>query len=284
MTTTLVAQPRTPAATREPRARFTDLLAAEWLKLWSLRSTKWAFLATALVIIGLNAMAAHADNTNWPTYDAAIRKHFVPSWAMNDAFSNGSAYLLIIACATIGANMVVSEYGTRLIRTTFAAVPARRSVMAAKAAVAIGAFTAFGALLALASFGITQWILSAQHINVPITYPGVPRVLVASALLAPISAVTGIAFGAVIRHVATTMVIAILALAVAPALLLDQKPLPAAIDESMLQTAWWRLSALGDNYGPGPIHRSIAYAWGVYVAWFMVSAIITVVTIDRQDV
>jgi ABC-2 type transport system permease protein len=284
MTTTLGAQRRASAATREPRAHFTDLLAAEWLKLWSLRSAKWAFLATAFVIIGLNVNAARADYTNWPAYGAGIRKEFVPSWALNDAFNNGSSYLLIIACATIGANIVVSEYGTRLIRTTFAAVPARGSMMAAKAAVAAGVFTVFGALVVLASFELTQWVLSARHINVPITYPGVPRVLVASALLAPISAVTGMAFGAVIRHVATTMVMAILALAVAPALLLDQKPLPAAIDESILQTAWWRLSALGDNYGPGPIHRSAGYAWGVYVVWFVVSAVVTIVTIDRRDV
>ncbi len=284
MTTTLEAPSSIPSVTREPRARFTDLLAAEWLKLWSLRSAKWAFLATAFVIVGLNVNAAHADYTNWPGYAAWIRKAFVPFWALNDAFNNGSGYLLIIGCATIGANMVVSEYGTHLIRTTFAAVPARRWVMAAKMSVAVGVFTVFGALVVLASFGFSQWVLSARHINVPITYPGVARVLVASALLAPISAVVGMAFGAVIRHVATTMVMVILALVVAPALLVDDKPVPAAIDESLLQTAWWRLSSIGDTYGPGPIHRSMGYAWGVYAVWFVTAVVVTLVTVDRRDV
>ncbi|MFF3686085.1 hypothetical protein [Streptomyces sp. NPDC002187] len=43
--------------------------------------------------------------------------------------------VLILATGSIGALTVVGEYSTGQIRTTFAAVPARRSVVAAKVAV-----------------------------------------------------------------------------------------------------------------------------------------------------
>jgi hypothetical protein len=42
--TTGLTTDRTEEAGAEPRARFRDLVAAEWIKLWSLRSTFWTLL------------------------------------------------------------------------------------------------------------------------------------------------------------------------------------------------------------------------------------------------
>ena len=62
----MTAVTTTPAGTAaEPRARFRDLLAAEWLKFWSLRSTPWSFVISALVILGLNAGAAYEHDRYW---------------------------------------------------------------------------------------------------------------------------------------------------------------------------------------------------------------------------
>lgn len=273
-----------PAPARRPRVRFRDLVAAEWIKLWSLRSTKWAFLAAAFVILGQNLTGVWGDYSNYPDYSAKIKAVFVPYWALSDAFSDGSAFLLVIAAGAIGANLVVNEYGTRLIRTTFAAVPARRSVMAAKVVLATGVFAVFGAVVVGVSFWADEAILSLRHAGLSIGYPGALRVTVASALLAPIAALTGMAIGAVVRHPATTMVLLIVLNVVVPALLRDERRLSATIDEVMPITAWGRLSAIGDDTGPGPIGMSMAHAWIVYVAWTVVSVIVTVVVPARRDV
>ena len=56
-----------------PRARFRDLLAAEWIKLWSLRSTSWTLALVTLYVAGVSAYASLADYRNWPDYAP-------PSW------------------------------------------------------------------------------------------------------------------------------------------------------------------------------------------------------------
>lgn len=45
----------------ESRARFRDLVAAEWIKLWSLRSTYWVLGLGALVVIGINVNSAQSN-------------------------------------------------------------------------------------------------------------------------------------------------------------------------------------------------------------------------------
>lgn len=56
--TTLTLAPDAPRTATVPRGRFRDLLAAEWIKLWSLRSTPWVLGLSALAIIGANLNAA----------------------------------------------------------------------------------------------------------------------------------------------------------------------------------------------------------------------------------
>jgi ABC-type transport system involved in multi-copper enzyme maturation permease subunit len=283
-TTVLETSTQREAPVREPEARFRDLIAAEWIKLWSLRSTSWAFLATAFIVIGLNLNGTYGDYSNYPHYGAGIKEEFVPYWAISDAFNNGAAYLLVIAAGAMGANMIVSEYGTRLIRTTFAAVPSRRSVMAAKATVASATFAVFGAVVASVSFWLSQAVLSGRHAGVSIAYPGALRVVIASALLAPMAALIGMGVGTVVRHTATTMVGLIVLNVVMPALLLDERRVSAAIDEALPYTAWERLSAVGDDTGPGPISTTIAHSWVVYAVWCVAAVIVAVVVADRRDV
>ncbi|MGI3223428.1 hypothetical protein ACRJ4B_05100 [Streptomyces sp. GTA36] len=61
----------------EPRARFRDLVAAEWIKLWSLRSNTWAFVIGALAVIGFNVGTAWDTYRYWTAQDARSRADFV---------------------------------------------------------------------------------------------------------------------------------------------------------------------------------------------------------------
>jgi ABC-type transport system involved in multi-copper enzyme maturation permease subunit len=270
-----------------PVSRFTDLLAAEWLKLRSLRSTYWALGVSTLVVISVNANAARADYVNYPHYNTVMRAHFAKN-ALFDAFTDGAAMILILTAASIGAVTVVGEYSTGLIRTTFAAVPDRRAVMSAKAAVVTTVMTVYGAVVACASFAATQAILSGRGLGLSISHPGALRVVVASALLAPVSALVGMAMGALIRHSATTMVLATGLLLLLPIFVTERYHWTACVRNALPFNAWDRLVQV--DYGRMPYTLAERYpttvggAWTVFAVWAVVAMLVTVVAVDRRDV
>lgn len=282
-TTTAAADRREHAPAPEPRPRFHDLIAAEWLKMWSLRSTPWAFVVSALLILAINTNAAVANYHNWPGYPEGIRKLFVPIWAMRDAFTIGGAMVLMLAAASIGALTIVGEYSTGQIRTTFAAVPACRSVMAAKTVVVMAVTTVLGAVSAVTSFAVTQAILSGRHVGLPFDHPDATRVMVASALLAPVCAVVGMGLGALIRHTATTIVTLTLVLLVLPPLLTEGRHASATLLHALPLGAWAELVTVGDSPVPVAYPTTIAGSWTVYGLWSLVAVVLAVVVVHHRD-
>lgn len=269
--------------TAEPRARFHHLIAAEWTKMWSLRSTPWALAVSALLVVAINTNAAVADHNNWPRYPEGIRELFVPIWAMRDAFTIGGAMVLMLAAASIGALTLVGEYSTGQIRTTFAAVPARRSVLAAKTVVVTAVTTALGAFAAVTSFAVTQAILSGHHVGLPFDYPEASRVMAASALLAPVCALVGMGLAALIRHTATTIVTLTLVLLVLPSLLNEGRHATASLLHALPQGAWAELVTVGDFPGPVTYPTTIAGSWLVYGIWSLVAVVIAVLAVHHRD-
>ncbi len=110
------------------RARFGDLCAAEWIKLWSLRSTPIMLgvgVTLALYLAGRNS----AGGTMLPS---GLKGPVDPNHA---AFDGPSWVLAMIGAGMTGALALVGEHTSGLIRTTLLAVPRRRQVVVAKAAV-----------------------------------------------------------------------------------------------------------------------------------------------------
>ncbi|OEV06681.1 ABC transporter permease [Streptomyces nanshensis] len=280
MTATTAAEPRPPNG--EPSAGFRCVLAAEWTKLWSLRSTVWTLVIGALTVIGFNAGTAYEDYRHWPGWDARMRAAFVPKWAMLDAFTDAAALGLMVTAGTIGALVIVGEYGTGSIRTTFAAVPDRRSVMAAKATVVTVVTTALGGTVAAASFGLTQAILGERHAGLSLGDPGALRVVVASALLGPVAALAGLALGALVRHGAITMVTQSVLLFLLPMGLSDDRYVAAVVDHSLPYSAWTRLVQVGSAQ-PGVHPWTAAGAWTVYALWAAAGAALALIAVHRRD-
>jgi hypothetical protein len=97
---------------------------------------------------------------------------------------------------------VTAEYATGMIRSTFTAMPARRSVLAAKAAIT-AAFSFPVALLSVVlSFAIGQHVLAEKHLQVPFGHPGVLRALLFAAVGVSLVAIIGVGLGGLIRHTA----------------------------------------------------------------------------------
>ena len=193
--TTITAAPSAPARPRPARAR--HVLASEWIKLRSVRSTGLTLAFAAAAAVGVGYLVTHADATHWATMSAGARAAFDP---VGDSFSGlGLAQL---AFGALGVLVMTSEYASGLIRTTFAAVPRRRAVLAAKAAV-VGAVTLVaGEVIAFATFFAGQQALSAKHLEVTLAHPGALRGVLAAGFYLAVTAWVGLGLGAVIRHTA----------------------------------------------------------------------------------
>jgi ABC-2 type transport system permease protein len=168
-------------------------LNGEWTKLRTLPSTwRTAALAGALAI-GFTGVV----DLSQVSLSAQQRHGF-------DATS-ASLFGVIIAATLLGAlavRTVTSEYATGMIRTTFSAMPARRLVLAAKAATVAAFVLPIALLCDVAGFELGQRIFAAKHLQVALSHPGVPRAIVFGAVAASLVALIGVGLGGLIRHTA----------------------------------------------------------------------------------
>jgi hypothetical protein len=270
-------------AAAEPRARFGDLLAAEWLKFWSLRSAPWSLLIAALAVLACNAGQAWDHWRYWHQAGESPARFIADGMPLQDAFTTNAGIVMMIAAAAIGALAITGEYSTGLIRTTFTAVPARRSVVAAKVVILTAVMTGFGVVVSAASFGVVQTILSGRHAEVTIGYPGAPRIVVASALLAPLAALVGAAVGVVVRHSAAAVAASIVILQAIPVLIHDGGHTSAIVAHALPYWAWNRLVAIPFD-SPSRYPWTLAGAWTVFAAWALAAATLAIAATPWRDV
>ncbi|MEV4442010.1 ABC transporter permease, partial [Streptomyces sp. NPDC049577] len=165
------------------------------------------------------------------------------------------------------------------------AVPARGSVVLAKAAVTGALWTVVGTVTSTASFLLSQAILHGRHAGVPITHPGVFRALAASALLPPVCALVGLGLGVLLRHAAATMVTSVFLLLMLPTMFSESDRWTADIKHALVSPAWQRLI---EPWDPDP--DSLAYTatvpgcWIVYALWPLITVALAVLVVRRRDV
>ncbi len=143
-----------PAAYRRAGAS----LAAEWIKLRSLRSMLLTPLLGAVACIGLADAAVENNAAGWAHLDAVQKARFDPL-STNFNFE----VIGILLFGVLGALVVTNEYGSGLIRTTLAAMPQRGLVLAAKAVLASLVAVALAVVIVFTAFFTGQGILSGYH-------------------------------------------------------------------------------------------------------------------------
>ncbi|MGC9963675.1 MAG: hypothetical protein ABSE47_17520 [Acidimicrobiales bacterium] len=173
------------------------ILKGEWSKLRTLPST-WRTAAFAFVFsIAAGAVLVMSQASQWATMTAAERGTF-------DATAC-SLFGIMIAAVLLGSlalRSVTAEYASGMIRSTFTAMPARRLVLAGKAAT-VAAFAFPVALVSnLVAFGLGQRIFAAKHLQVSFSHPGVIEAILFGAVAVSLIAVIGVGLGGVVRHTA----------------------------------------------------------------------------------
>jgi ABC-2 type transport system permease protein len=170
---------------------------AEWIKLRTLPST-WRTAALTLALgVGFGAAVAFSEVSQWHTMTAQQRQVFDPTSA-----SMSGVMIAAVVLGTLAVRMVTAEYSTGMIRSTFAAMPARRLVLAAKAATAAAFAFPVTLLGNVAGFEFGQRILAGQHAAVTIGHPGVLQAMFFGAVAVSLVVVIGVGIGGLVRHTA----------------------------------------------------------------------------------
>src|SRR3569833_2018092 len=179
-------------ATWESRApaghyRFRHVARMEWIKLWSLRSTWWTLAITfagavgMAVVVGANTKDASGDLTN-------------------NALAGVIPGMLTIG--VLGVLVMTGEYSSGAIRSTLAAVPNRRRLLAAKTAVYGATVLVLGEAGAFLAFLAGGAALPARVPPPSLGQPGVQRAVVLTGAGLCLIGLLGHGIGAIVRHTA----------------------------------------------------------------------------------
>lgn len=251
MTALDLAPPNTGQA-----ARLRGVLQSEWTKIRSVRSTYWSILGAVFALVGLGALFC----------GLYVARHG-PGFAEFDAWRRSirGVFLAQIAIGVIGILTITGEFGTGMIRSTFAAVPARNLVLAAKGLVFGAVVLVVGMVSAFAAFGIGQAILSDVNAGVSLSDPGITRAVIGVGLYLTVIGLFALGIGTLIRHTAGAIATLFGILLVAP-LLAAALPSPWDNDVSKFLPGNAGLALIGAGITPGrPLSPWTGF--GVLCAW-----------------
>lgn len=259
----------TVAPSRPPG--FAAVLRAEWIKLTSVRSTWWTLGAMVALGAGLTVLLC-ALNAEWLASDGADEAagSFI-TWGMMVAQ---------VTAVVLGAIVVTSEYGTGMIRSTFAAVPSRGRVLAAKMIVLAVLLFVAGTGTALLGYAGGNPFLAASGVGLPLE-GDVLRSMYGSGLFMAGLGVFTAAVGFLVRHTAAviSIVLAVMFVVGNMAMLI-----PGEVGE-------WIVKLMPGNAGasiatPVSFNPDLLDAWpgfGVFAAETLALVLLAWVLLRRRD-
>jgi hypothetical protein len=210
--------------------RFGQVARLEWIKLTSQRYPKWILAVRMVGMVGIAVLTGHfAPKNPGQGYDP-----------VNNSLAGLALAQLVIG--VLGVLVVTSEYSSGLIRNTLAAVPNRRLVLTAKAAVLTTVALVLGEISAFASYAAMRLSLPAglQHPGLAhpglahpgLGQPGVLRAVILAGVYLGLVSLMGIGLGAIIRNSAGAIGALAAALLGLPLILIA---LPASLGHPVLK-------------------------------------------------
>jgi ABC-2 type transport system permease protein len=171
------------------------VVASEWTKLHSLRSSRLSLLVAVGLVVGLGLLVPWLSVTNWKPGTSAADYRAVER-------SLAGVFLAPLAFGVLGVLVVSGEYATGTVRATFAAVPRRLPVLWAK----LGVFTAvtlvLGTIACVLAFVGGQAIFATKHVDASLGDPNVTRAVLGAGLYLAAMGAFGLALGALLRNTA----------------------------------------------------------------------------------
>ena len=235
------------------RAGLRGAIASEFTKIRSVRSTYWTLAALLLVSVGIGAAITAGTAASF-SHNPANKAAFDATQISLIAFFEIGQLII----AVIAAMVITSEYSTGMIRTSLTAQPRRGTVYAAKAIVLTSLTLIVSLVTSFIAFFVGQALLSSSGVsaslfhsvtipqNANVTCPqkgvgggggGLPPgckvvfsgtyvispttvllAIIGCALFVTLVAILAFGIGAIVRHTAGAIAIAIAALFIIPVL------------------------------------------------------------------
>jgi ABC-2 type transport system permease protein len=193
-----VLAPATPAAQGRPlQVTQGRVLRSEFTKFRSLRSTIWTLLVAVVLMVGIGALFAAVNASQFHTFSVASRASFDPI-----GISLSGTSFAVIAFGVLGVLLMSGEYGTGMIRSSLTVVPRRLPVLWGKLAVLAGVIFPVSLIASLVSFLLGQALLNSHHLGVSLTAPGALRSVIGAALYLTVAGLIGVTLGALLRSTA----------------------------------------------------------------------------------
>jgi ABC-2 type transport system permease protein len=172
-----------------------EALRAEWTKLRTEPSTVWLLPAVVATTVAVSTAATAAIAC--PAGDCGVD----PAKVSLTGIQLGQAVVAVLAVLTIGG-----EYSTGMVGVTLAAMPRRRTVLAAKATVLTGVVAAAATVAVLACLLVGRLILPGHGYPPPSPADGpVLRAAAGSVLYLALIAVLGLGVATAVRNSATAV-------------------------------------------------------------------------------
>jgi ABC-2 type transport system permease protein len=269
------------------RLTFGGILRSEWIKLWTLRSTFWCSLIVIVLGVGFGLLVSVAQ------------RRMATGGVVSHASQQGTAVLVAtigvdigqLVVSVLGVLVISGEYGTGMIRSTFAADPKRLGSMFGKAIV-LGVTTFLLGLITIwATVAAAFPLLPNSGIHPDLGDSKVVLALFGAALYLALISLIAFSLGAIIRNTAGGIAAALGVILVLPALL--------GIVERLTQATWLQNvttflpTSAGDQlfaYEPGKtsVISGVVTLDGlvgglVLLGWFIVLFVAALVLIKRRD-
>jgi ABC-2 type transport system permease protein len=276
--TVIASATRKALPTPSPMGQFVAVMRAEWIKLWSVRSTLWSLLVTVAIIVGLGALFCAARVARADHLDPGELRNFDPT-----GFSLNGIFLAQLAVGVLGVLVMSSEYATGQIRATFGATPQRNVVLAAKVAVFVVVVFVVGLVACFAAFFIGQAILggSTKLHNASLGDPGVLRAVVGGAMYLAVLGALGVGLGTILRRTAGAIAALVGLLLILP-ILVNFLPSPWSTDIGK----YLPLQA-GNNVfhtaAQSSTDLSLWVGFAVFCAYAVVALVVGGVLLTRRD-
>jgi ABC-2 type transport system permease protein len=220
---TTITPTASPSARRVP-ARTTSLsfggvLHSEWIKLRSLRSTVWSYIAVVVIVVGMALVLASSiaagDGSAPDTLGGSAEAQaglFVQS-------STVGVFLGQLVVAVLGVLVIGGEYSTGMSRSTFTAVPKRLPVLAAKTAVLFVVTFLVGLVATVLAYVASAAVYAPHDVSASLADPDVFMPLLGASLYLALVAVFSLGIGMMVRASAGGIGIVLAFLLVVPTIL-----------------------------------------------------------------
>jgi ABC-2 type transport system permease protein len=256
-------------------ARFADVLRSEWTKARTVPSTVWTLLVAAVLGIGLGALISALAGNHYDKGSLSSRLTWDPT-----SISGSGLAIAQLAIGILGVMLITSEYSTRAISSSLAAVPRRGRLLGAKALVILAMTFVVVEVIAFVAFFVGQALISGHAPTANLGESGVLRALIGSGLYGALLGLLGLALGTILRHAAGAIAVLVALLFVLPGI---AAALPASIEHAV-QEYWPTQAGAQVTTVVRTAHTLSPWAgFGVFALFVAIISAVGLYTLDRRD-